>query len=321
MEGRAGDSPPTNSGPRPTCTVPGTCSAPVPGLPGIDDLPSSSTGRARRLDTSSPGVAELIAEKPATQWRAGPTRLEWTRALEERTSIDPVLFGYQMRMNDSEAGAQKLLSESFDSPDKVVRFFIAALNDDREIADYTAKLGPYAELAANGPICKHLTTSAQQSLPPLSRSQTEPSPPTRPPLPPCLSKPPAGNLPAPHMPGSVRTGPFWPSRNRTYTPQLRLLQPPAASTARSAIFAFNFCWRKREPAPRPRAEVARRTGQPTPQSRKHRPGKQQHRPDAQTARARRDSAQLAYEQADAGLGPLSHAPIPLPPTWPPGWKV
>ena len=50
------------------------------------------------------------------------------------------------------------------------------------------------------------------------------------------------------MPGSVRTGPFWPSRNRTYTPQLRLLQPPAASTARSAIFAFNFCWRKREPA-------------------------------------------------------------------------
>ena len=34
---------------------------------------------------------------------------EWTQALEDHTSIDPVLFGYQMRMNDSEAGADKAI--------------------------------------------------------------------------------------------------------------------------------------------------------------------------------------------------------------------
>ncbi|MGH3630226.1 MAG: hypothetical protein ACRDRL_22640, partial [Sciscionella sp.] len=50
-------------------------------------------------------------------------------------------------MNDSEAGAEKLLS-SFDSPDHVVRFFVGALNDQRELETFTGKLEEYAQLAA-----------------------------------------------------------------------------------------------------------------------------------------------------------------------------
>jgi hypothetical protein len=121
-----------------------------PGLPGIDDLPFVTDGRRTILEAFLGEVSTLMSGDSRTQWVLTRLQTDWTQALLERTSIDPVLFSYQMRMNDSEAGAEKLLA-SFDSPDNVVRFFIAALNDDREIADFTGKLGPYAELAAQRP--------------------------------------------------------------------------------------------------------------------------------------------------------------------------
>ena len=119
-------------------------------LPGIDDLPVIIDGRRAVFSTYLDTLAELLGQHPDTHWLHTRTQQEWTQALEDHTSIDPVLFSYQMRMNDSEAGAEKLLS-AFDSPDNVVRFFIAALNNDREIADFTTKLTHYAELAANRP--------------------------------------------------------------------------------------------------------------------------------------------------------------------------
>lgn len=121
-----------------------------PGLPGVDDLPFIVDGRRIVYEKYVSLTAELVSQHPQAQWVLARTQQEWTRALEERTSIDPVLFGYQMRMNDAEAGAQKLLA-TFDSPDNVVRFFVAALNDDREIADFTDKLAKYAELASRRP--------------------------------------------------------------------------------------------------------------------------------------------------------------------------
>lgn len=117
-----------------------------PGQPGIDELPFLINGRRATFETFTKAVDTLLAPHPGTQWMTTRKQQEWTSALEERTSIDPVLFGYQMRMNDSEAGAEKLLA-TFDSPDNVVRFFVTALNDDREISDFTAKLRAYADLA------------------------------------------------------------------------------------------------------------------------------------------------------------------------------
>src|SRR5579859_6657925 len=95
-----------------------------PGLPGIDDLPFVVDGRRVVYEKYVTMTAELASQRPQAQWVLARTQQEWTRTLEERTSIDPVLFGYQMRMNDAEAGAQKLLA-TFDSPDNVVRFFVA----------------------------------------------------------------------------------------------------------------------------------------------------------------------------------------------------
>lgn len=121
------------------------------GLPGIDDLPFILDGRRMVYEKYLSLTSELLSQHPETQWMMiRRTQQEWTRALEERTSIDPVLFSYQMRMNDSEAGADKLL-DTFDSPDNVVRFFVTALNDDREIADFTDKLGKYSNLASQRP--------------------------------------------------------------------------------------------------------------------------------------------------------------------------
>jgi hypothetical protein len=119
-------------------------------LPGIDDLPFVVDGHRAVFASYVDALTELLSLHPRTQWVLTRTQQEWTQALEDHTSIDPILFTYQMRMNDSEAGAEKLLS-AFDSPDNVVRFFVAALNDDRDIADFTGKLGHYAELAAKRP--------------------------------------------------------------------------------------------------------------------------------------------------------------------------
>lgn len=126
-----------------------------PGLPGIDDLPFVIDGRRAVFDRFVAAVDHMVAPISAAQWVLARKQLDWTLALEQWTSIDPVLFGYQMRMNDSEAGAEKLLA-TFDSPDNVVRFLIAALNDDREIAGFTSKLGRYAELVVQRPALEAL---------------------------------------------------------------------------------------------------------------------------------------------------------------------
>lgn len=135
-----------------------------PGLPGIDELPFIIDGRRATFERFCTNAAELVSAEPRAQWVITRTQLEWTSTLEQRTSIDPVLFGYQMRMNDSEAGAEKLLV-SFDSADNVVRFFVAALNDDREIADFTTKLKPYADLAAQRSTLQALAGFGDQLAP------------------------------------------------------------------------------------------------------------------------------------------------------------
>lgn len=116
-------------------------------LPGIDDLPFISEGRRMTYRHFSTAIDNLIDEHPETHGILVDKQQDWTAALEQHTSIDPVLFGYQMRMNDSETGAEQLL-RSFDSPDNVVRFFVAALNDQHDLEIFTDKLGFYAVLAA-----------------------------------------------------------------------------------------------------------------------------------------------------------------------------
>ncbi|WP_134731663.1 hypothetical protein [Amycolatopsis nivea] len=118
-----------------------------PELPALDDLPLFEGGRRQPYRAFCAAVDDLIAQYPGAQGVITDIQQRWTKALEERTSVDPALFGYQMRMNDSEAGAEKLLA-SFDSPDNVVRFFVAALNDQRELETFTASLEEYAVLAA-----------------------------------------------------------------------------------------------------------------------------------------------------------------------------
>lgn len=122
-----------------------------PGLPGIEDLPFVVDNHRTVYAAFINEVRELIAQCPEAQGVAPTTnQREWEQALQDRTSVDPELFRYQMRMNDSETGAEKLVS-SFNSADSVVRFFIGALNDDRDTADFTTKLAAYAELAADRP--------------------------------------------------------------------------------------------------------------------------------------------------------------------------
>lgn len=120
------------------------------GLPGIDDLPFLIDGRRATFAIYFDTLTDLLGQYPDTRWMHTRVQQEWTQALIDNTSIDPVLFTYQMRMNDTETGAEQLLV-SFDSPENVVRFFIAALNNDRDIADFTNKLADYAKLAAERP--------------------------------------------------------------------------------------------------------------------------------------------------------------------------
>lgn len=122
-----------------------------PGLPAVDDLPFVVDGHRTVYAAFINEVRELIAQYPEAQGIAPTTnQKDWEQTLQDRTSVDPELFRYQMRMNDSETGAEKLVS-SFNSADSVVRFFIGALNDDRDTADFTTKLAAYAELAADRP--------------------------------------------------------------------------------------------------------------------------------------------------------------------------
>ncbi len=122
-----------------------------PGLPGIDDLPFiDGEGRRSTLSAYMAAVRDLKDRHPEIRWVETQVQQEWTQALLEHTNIDPVLFSYQMLMNDDESGAKALL-EPFSSDDNVVKFFIGALNDDREFADFTNELSGYSRLATDRP--------------------------------------------------------------------------------------------------------------------------------------------------------------------------
>jgi len=137
-------------------------------LPGIDDLPFVTNDRRTPYRDFYAVVDDLIAGHPRTRGVLTGNQSEWTAALEERTSVDPTLFGYQMRMNDSEAGAQKLL-ESFKSSNEVVRFFVSALNDQRELESFTGKLESYAQLAARRAELESLAAWGEASTPLIAR--------------------------------------------------------------------------------------------------------------------------------------------------------
>ena len=139
-----------------------------PGLPGIDDLPFVANDRRTPYRDFHAVIGDLIAGDPGTRGVVTDKQVEWTAALEERTSVDPTLFGYQMRMNDAEAGAQKLL-ESFKSSNEVVRFFVAALNDQRELESFTGKLEAYAQLAARRAELEAVAAWGAESTPLIAR--------------------------------------------------------------------------------------------------------------------------------------------------------
>lgn len=121
-----------------------------PSLLSIDDLPFLDGTRRVTFEQFTARVGQLVSTDAASQGVLALDQTKWSQALEERTSIDQTLFGYQMRMNDSEGGAEKLLN-SFDTPDHVVRFFIGALNDERATADFTGRLTDYADIAGKRP--------------------------------------------------------------------------------------------------------------------------------------------------------------------------
>ena len=116
---------------------------------GIDDLPFESDGKRRTLDAFRVELFDLFDASRHADADFGWTRYqnEWARFLDERTPLDPELFRYQMRMNDSESGAGELVSR-LSSPEDVVRFFIEALNDDVALGDFAKTLGEYAASAA-----------------------------------------------------------------------------------------------------------------------------------------------------------------------------
>lgn len=121
------------------------------GLPGIDDLPFLNGDKRTGFKQFMSESAMKLSDLPEARWLATDKQTEWAQALVDNTGIDPVLFGYQMRMNDEETGADALL-QNFNSSDNVVRFLITALNDDRALVDFTKKLTEYAEVAGQRPV-------------------------------------------------------------------------------------------------------------------------------------------------------------------------
>lgn len=120
------------------------------GLPGIDDLPFIVGDKRSSRDQFIASIDDLFAKHPKARGLWTTKQNEWATALDANTSLDPVLFTYQMRMNDSESGAEALLA-SFNTPENVVRFFVDALNDDRATGDFATNLTEYAKVAANRP--------------------------------------------------------------------------------------------------------------------------------------------------------------------------
>ncbi|NLA36737.1 MAG: hypothetical protein GX868_13795, partial [Actinobacteria bacterium] len=119
-------------------------------LPGIDELPFVTDGHRTPLDRFVAALRETFAQHPTATGTIATTQIEWSQILDDHTNIDPVLFSYQMRMNDSEAGAEALLG-SFNTPESVVRFFIDALSNGRDIAEFATRLTKYAAVAGQRP--------------------------------------------------------------------------------------------------------------------------------------------------------------------------
>ncbi|HEX9992629.1 MAG TPA: hypothetical protein VGB14_06865 [Acidimicrobiales bacterium] len=114
----------------------------------IADLPFLSDGRRRTLDDYRVALHELFRNKPAARFVWTRTQSEWATVLDEQTELDPELFRYQMRMNDDEAGAERLVAK-LNSADAVIEFFVSALNDRSVSLDFTTTLRDYAIAAAN----------------------------------------------------------------------------------------------------------------------------------------------------------------------------
>jgi hypothetical protein len=108
---------------------------------GIDDLPFESDGRRQPMRLYLAELGELLRATPAAEGVVTDNQGVWARTLQTRTSIDPTLFTYQMRMNDDEAGAGALVKRMA-STDGVVRFFLRALLDDAGWADFTPRSTP-----------------------------------------------------------------------------------------------------------------------------------------------------------------------------------
>lgn len=121
-----------------------------PDRPGFDDLPFLTGTRRSSREQFLASLGELFSEHPTMRGISETKQHLWRDALDTNTSIDPVLFTYQMRMNDSESGAEALLA-TFNSPENVVRFFVGALNDDQATLDFTTRLAEYAKLAERRP--------------------------------------------------------------------------------------------------------------------------------------------------------------------------
>lgn len=120
------------------------------GRPGLDDLPLFTGDRRSSREQFLVGLNELFAQHPELRGLSATKQNVWASALDDNTSIDPVLFSYQMRMNDSESGAEALLA-TFDTPENVVRFFVGALNDEQATSDFASNLAEYSKIAASRP--------------------------------------------------------------------------------------------------------------------------------------------------------------------------
>lgn len=111
---------------------------------GIDDLPFTRDGLRLTAKAYRAELAEVMRDHPAAGFVIEDQQKRWAKVLEERTSLDPALFVYQLRMNDTEAGAGDLVKK-LNSPDALVRFFMRTLFDDSALSDFTTTLAAYAK--------------------------------------------------------------------------------------------------------------------------------------------------------------------------------
>lgn len=120
----------------------------------IAGLPYLSDGRRRTMDDYRVALYEMFRNKPAARFVWTKTQTEWASVLDEQTELDPELFRYQMRMNDDEGGAERLVTK-LNTADAVVEFFVSSLNDRAVSVDFTTTLRDYGVAAANRASLEH----------------------------------------------------------------------------------------------------------------------------------------------------------------------